>query len=136
MGRHKLQKNGFDCGVAAVAIIADCSYGKVLRRCPVDKMLKRGLNLKEIGSLLNGLTGVPWRGRFSRLESLEWLHDTMRCSVYLVLLKVPGEKFGHYVAVIDGAVYDPWDAKPVPMELYGKRHWKPWRVFVSLIPWF
>ena len=121
--RHIMQRTANDCAIAAAAMVGEVSYDTAAERSPVP-VGKRGLNPREIISILESVTGVTWRGpqfawwcRIPRLNGLE--HP------FVVVIRRPWTlATQHCVAMYDGYVYDPACSCCCRMNEYERRCWR------------
>lgn len=120
------QRNGRDCGVAAVAILARVGYDEAAVAHP-DARPDDGLQAMEVARMLRRLTGriIHLRGDHED-QPLAFLRTLPRPAI--VLIHEDGDVRGHYVVLENGVVYDPERERPIPLERYPHRRWRVFRV--------
>jgi hypothetical protein len=121
---HIQQRANWDCGVAAIAIVAGLQYDHVAKLVPCKR--PRGLSQRRLLKLLKSATGMEWRDDgqfFCRVES--WANSD--CPL-LLTIKRPWRWWWHYIAVHRGWVYDPNYDEGCPVQFYDRRHYRAWVV--------
>jgi hypothetical protein len=120
--RHVPQGQG-NCAVAAAAMLAGTSYEEAAARCP-GPAYRRGVRPAEMAALLEGLTGVRWRGFISwhqsRLGTFRFPDRPL-----LVYLRPPWSwRLHHCVVVKAKMVHDPNYPHALTLDQYLNRHWR------------
>jgi hypothetical protein len=102
------QRSGHDCGQCAVARLTDSTYDQVVKVIGNSNSTKTKVLVKairELGWLCDdrlGRFGVSWHGWTDQVK--RGPGDLTRA---LVRVRYSGKSSWHWIAVIDGMVYDP-----------------------------
>ena len=102
------QRRGHDCGQCAVAMLTESTYEQVVKVIGNSNSTKTKVLVKairELGWLCDdrlGRFGVSWHGWKDQIKHRP--EDLVRA---LVRVNYPGKSNWHWIAVIDGVVYDP-----------------------------
>jgi hypothetical protein len=107
------QRRHTDCGVAALAMVAGCSYPAARRAAG----RRHGMAVGRLLVLLERLTGRRWRARKPQARSA-WP------PLGIVLLFPWGARVGHYVVVSRARVYDPSYRRVWRWRTYPRRTWR------------
>ena len=103
------QQEQFDCGIALVAMLSDCSYATALDVYKGPWILNKGLRWQRLCRMLYVLTGDKWttRSHFDALGGpLLWsFSHTLSPTGFLIY--PPDGRDSHWVAVSNGWIYDP-----------------------------
>lgn len=125
--QHINQRYDSDCGVAAVAMVADLPYERVAEVVEVNE----GLHCHDVTRLLHYCTARPWlaskRGYGRPLYEVRLPHINS-----VLLIRREDQSLGHYVAwdAHERRIYDPELKRPYEQQSYPRSRWPLIRVFV------
>lgn len=125
--RHIRQRTLGDCGVAAVAMLAEVGYDRAASVHPPERR-GGGLQAMDLAIMLRRLTG--------RLVRLSGAAEGRMLQEYalgatgpaIVLIHEQGSLRGHFVVVSDGVVLDPELPSAAAIDSYPHRDWNIFRV--------
>lgn len=113
------QLNDLDCGIACVAMFANQNYIRVFR---LDLLLpsnkKNGLSQNDMKALLSKMT----RDSVLLTRKNCSLSDVLD-SKAIVLIREKNKRYGHWVCVEHGLIYDPELDSPVVIQDYPRHDW-------------
>ena len=120
-----------DCGLAVAAMLAGVSYREADRADPKMNW-DRGMSVEELRECLRAL-GLETRVSMSRRGEPfgERGGDGWQGPV-AVIIRRPGDGWGHWVACHRGKVYDPEMRSPQSIADYGER--SRWLVIRQILP--
>jgi hypothetical protein len=117
---HVRQRKTFDCGVAAVATLAQVPYDAVLDRLITGLSASRPLREIVVWRSLEDITGANWSMEDTQEPMPQFVAYPPPDGPAAVLLqRADGSR--HYVAVCDGLVYDPLFESPFQQGEYADR---------------
>lgn len=129
--KHVRQKGKNDCGVAVLAMMGDMTYRQAAAYCVSG--LGRGVKLSEMLLALQSTTGTEWNVWRSRRQfQALFFSGVLPVKERFVVLVRPGNvRWGHWVCMDDGLVYDPEMPGPRIMGEYHRADWAAIRILTN-----
>lgn len=120
-----------DCGIAAAAIACGRSY-RAAQSCDPNPDSLSGVSVIDMAELLSRLSRSQWRVIKPRYRPLSGYRGDL-AGVRIALIRGPAKPRGHWIAIVDGKVYDP-DPRIKRIGVINEYNRKGWTLLRILTP--